>query len=110
MTALTLAGQQWISVLLHLVTHGDLWVLLQDLHHALVTLALFLLLASNSLLPTLRLPLLDLLDLAPGKERWSAHVMSQRNLGKQYLCSFISFHSENAPLIPSAAIPTAAAS
>lgn len=48
------------------------------------------------------------------KVRWSASIIGKMSgkLGKtcMYLCSFISFHSEKAPLIPKAAMPTAAAS
>lgn len=71
-----------IAVLLQHIAHGKLWVLLQDVHHSFVTLALFLLLASNALLATLSLPLFDLLDLAPRKEQWSAYFDFEGRLEK----------------------------
>ena len=60
-------ARQSIAFLVHLVTHSKSQVLLQNVHHPLVSLSLLLLLASDALLAACRLPLLDFLDFASGR-------------------------------------------
>lgn len=111
--ALLIGPHEREAVLIHVIAHCNLRILLQNGHHALVSFALLLLLTSDALLTALRLPLFDFLNLASA-ERAMVSTLYTGTKGEKsivgYLCSFISFHSEKAPLIPSAAIPTAAAS
>lgn len=60
-------SRRHVAVLLHVVTHGKVWAALQNAHHAFVSLSLLSLLACDSLLAAIRLPLFYFLDLAPGE-------------------------------------------
>ena len=90
---------------LHLLELG------QHLHHLKLLLGLLLFLpflAPTSLETLLILNLVDLVSVKRVSSLVSRTIMSPA--ANAHLCSFISFHSLKAPLIPSAAIPTAAAS
>jgi hypothetical protein len=70
--------RRWrIVALIHVVPDSELRVLLHDLHHAFMTIFLFLLLAGDALLAAGGLALLETLDFASRKrkERWSAYVL-----------------------------------
>ena len=86
-----------------------LWHLTVHTRHFQLMLFLLLLFALHATLSPVVFSLLDLVDLTPIVQSISK-AFSVTGRFNSYLCSFISFHSLKAPLIPKAAMPTAAAS